>query len=98
MPEWRERVLAAAAAPPAAAGGITRRHRVSNGIGRADGAGIRVAAGVGYRRADRVGQLGEHEPVLGANLLTGRLRILGVAEPHERDRRVPAAEPLLHVR
>ena len=43
---------------------------------------------------DGLGELGEHEPVLGADLLAGRPGVLGVAQPHERDRRVPPAEPL----
>ena len=42
--------------------------------------------------ADRVGELAQHEPVGGADLLGGGPGLLRVAEAHERDGRVPAAE------
>ena len=65
---------------------------------RAGGAGVRARRGVGDRQPDRLGELGQHEAVLGAELLAGRLGVLGVAEPHEGHRGVAAAQPLLDLR
>src|SRR5258708_32236542 len=95
MAERRESVLAAAAPPAAVPVGFADRRRVGYRVGGADGAGVRVTRSVGERHSDGVGQLADHETVLGTDLLAGHPRILGVPEPHERDRRVPPANPLL---
>ena len=65
---------------------------------RAHRGGVGVTGGVADGGAHGVGELAQHEPVLAADLLAGRLGVLGVAEAHHRQRRVPAAEPLRDVR
>ena len=82
------------APPAAAAAGVADRGGVGHRVGGADRAGVGVTDGVGEGHPDGVGQLADHEPVLRADLLAGRPGLVGVPQPHERDRRVAPAEPL----